>query len=222
MIQCKSLVIRVKVWRERIILGKDIFSITGMAGSSPARRRKSRRRIYTALLLTVIIVIGVYFLYFAPGPPIVVDFSFQMSIQISIQAPNGTKVSFLGQDTPVGVAGYPWHNHTYDGQGAIINNVAHYPVYSEQNPDPYPGYTVIHVASTVNRLYFLSDYFSVWGKPLGQNNTAGIPAQGSSYWQMCTGKPPNQQLGHWGQEVLTSTLRVTIVYFNSTKGPGCL
>src|SRR5438094_6568235 len=87
-----------------------------MAGSSPARRRKSRRRIYTALLLTVIIVVGVYFLYFSPGPPIVVDFTFQMSIQISIQAPNGTKVSFLGQDTPVGVAGYPWHNHTYDGQ----------------------------------------------------------------------------------------------------------
>ena len=187
-----------------------------MVSSSAAQRRRKRRLISVALMLTVIIVVGVYFLYFS-NPPIAVTFTFKVSIQIS----NSTYVRFLGQDTPVGVAGFPWNNHTYDGQGAVINGVDHYPIYSEQNPNPYPGYTIIHVASTVNRLYFLSDYFSVWGKPLGRNNTLGIPSQGSVYWEMCTGTPPGEQLGHWGQQVVSSNLDVTIVYFNSTKGPGC-
>ena len=174
-----------------------------------------RRRIYAALILIVIIAIGIYF-YFQ-SPPLAVNFTFQLSIQIS----NSTNVRFLGQQTPVGVAGFAWNNHTYDGQGAIINGVAHYPIYSEQNANPYPGFTIIHVASTVNRLYYLSDYFSVWGQPLGRNNTLGISSYKTVYWDMCIGSPPGEQFGNWGQQVLVPNLEVTLVYFNSTKGIGC-
>lgn len=188
-----------------------------MATSKAAQRKKSQRRVYVAFTLMVIITIGVYLLYFTPGPPVAVSFSFQMSIQIS----NGTSVRFIGYSTPVGIVGWPWNNHTYDGQGPVIDGVSHYPVYSDQPPNPYPGFTIIHVASTVNRLYYLSDYFSVWGKPLGSANTIGISSNSTFLWQMCTGTPPGEQLGHWGAEVLVPNLEVTLVYYNPAKGPGC-
>src|SRR5207244_10972782 len=105
--------------------------------------------------------------------------------------------------TPVGY----WVNHTYHRDGAK----GVYPLFS---PNPatvyptgvYPAYTTAYVNSVTNRTYYLSDYFAVWGEPIGKNNTVGYtsPPQSSAYpsswtWWMCVA-PTQSSLGSglWG------------------------
>jgi len=84
------------------------------------------------------------------------------------------------------------------------------------NPaQPYPGYSLIRVVSTIYHNYTLGDFFSVWGMTLGQNDTINIQSAHGNQWSMCVGPSQNSQRpGLWGQEPLVNYNSITLIYDN--------
>jgi hypothetical protein len=203
-----------------------------LAGSKDERADKRPRILYVVPIISVLILVTVYYVAFAtpPSSPLVQNFSFQFSIDLYSQYSNGTPyVQFSFPDRAVGIFGGYWVNHAFDGDG--VKGV--YPIYS---PNPaavypngvYPGYTTAYVRSVTNRTYYLSDYFAVWGEPLGKNNTVGYtsPPQSSAYpsswtWWMCVG-PTQSSLrsGLWGREPLVPGLRIILAYEDTSPCQG--
>ncbi len=161
--------------------------------------------------MAAIVLAGLYFVAFSPiqAPQAAEDFTFKISIQVS----NGTAFSFVIPPA-IGVAGGIWRSHQYDQFGLS----GHYPLYTDQPPANYSGYSIVHVRSSVVRQYYLGDFFAVWGEPIGYNNTLGIPARNSFFWDMCVGGPGNVRPGNWGGEFLVKDLPVELRYSNN----GCI
>jgi hypothetical protein len=114
------------------------------------------------------------------------------------------------------VPGGYWGNHTYDRDG-LDNN---YPVYAYLPTNvSCPNALLIDVKSTVARNYTMGDFFSMWGEPIGPNNTIQIPNSGGMFWVMCEG-PSVQTLqpANWGQEVLATNQTYILTY---TRTAGC-
>ncbi len=167
--------------------------------------RRSRRWLYAGVILAVVLVAGVYALVAAPSPRPVVDFTVGLSIQYEYK---GGQKQFLIPPA-VGVPGGIWAAHQYDSYG--LDN--RYPVYTEDPPNPYPGFSLVHVRSTVAHSFTLGDFFAVYGKPLGRNDTLNIMAvPDGSFWDMCVGSPPAIRAGYWGAEVLADRQNITLVY----------
>lgn len=178
-----------------------------MARSSRTPERRSRRWLYAGIILAVVLVAGVYVLVAAPPPPParpVVDFVFALSIQYHTQG----GFRFLIPPA-IGVPGGIWASHQYDSYG--LNS--RYPVYTEGPPNPYPGYSIIHVRTTAAHPFTLGDFFAVYGQTLGRNDTLGITAvPNGSFWDMCVGSPPAIRAGYWAAEVLADRQNITLVY----------
>lgn len=161
-------------------------------------------------------------LYAATLPPTAQEsFTLQISIKVWSMSQNGSAVSSYIIPPAIGIPGGFWRVSIYDNYGLAGN----YPVYTEKPPPlKYPGYSVIHVASTVNRTYYLGDLFNVWGSQLSPSSTLGLTAPppvgqtqfwNDSYWEMCVG--PNQNSlspGLWGRQPLGPGMEIYLFYFN--------
>ena len=154
----------------------------------PNRRRKRRLILYSVPLLALAILLGVYYVAtVSPQPK--EDFTVPISIQLVQLIQGGHYISYI-PPVNVGVRGGFWFTHQYDGEG--ING--HYPVYGQESPGGNSSYSLIHVRSTVSRTYTLLDFFNVWGKPLGPNDTLTftVPPPASDtrftnqwFWDLC-------------------------------------
>jgi hypothetical protein len=160
----------------------------------------------------VIAVVAFWTIAFTlPGPPPVINFAVNISIQYTQGSVGNNTVQFLPLPA-VGEPGGIWDDAQYDSYG--VDN--HYPVYSDPPPSTgYTGYSEIFVKSKVAHQFTLGDYFNVWGEPLGVNDTYNIPASNvtGDFWSMCIG-PSIDALtaGNWSQQVLTPNLNILLIY----------
>jgi hypothetical protein len=171
-----------------------------------------RRRSYYFLIpiIAFTIIVGSYFASVnLASAPAAMDYTLNISIQIS-NPKNNTQATFALPQIGIGIPGGFWANHTFDAYG--ING--YYPVYVDVPPNPYPGYSPIHVKSRISYNYTLGDLFNVWGQPLGQNNTLNVKAQGGSVdWTMCVGTSPTSlRPGLWAQQRLVSGIDIILSY----------
>ena len=178
------------------------------SGKSGHRRRSSYYFLIPVVAFTIIIGAYVAAVNFATVPA-AMDYTVKISIQIS-NPKNNTQATFALPRQGIGIPGGFWQNHTFDANGIGGD----YPVYVDVPPNPYPGYSAIHVKSRVVYNYTLGDLFSVWGQPLGQNNTLGVQAQGQSVvWTMCFGTSASSlRPGLWGQQRLVSGVDIILSY----------
>lgn len=133
------------------------------------------------------------------------------SLGVSIQYLYNGQVQFLAPQQPgVGVLGGFWGSHLYDGYGLS----GRYPIYAYA-PAAGARFFIIYVRSSTVHQYTLGDFFSVWGQPLGRNNTLQIPAANGDYWAMWVGAPPSIQPGLWASQVLESNKNITLIYSNT-------
>jgi len=187
-----------------------------MARSQTSKKPAKNRLLYAIPLVALIGLASVYILAnnpFAGGPAL--DYTVQMNIQES----NGTAVRFIFPVDPVGESGGSWATHLHDSLGI---DSSHYPVYMDRPPNPYPGYSIIHVKSRSNYTFVLGDFFSVWGMPLGPTNTVNIAVRGNFTWQMCLITSSSQVPSFlWGQEPLHDGMKITLLYYDPNKGLGC-
>ena len=204
-----------------ILVGNSISMVALGRSRNDSPRKPGRIVIYIGIAL-LIAAAGVYVVYLTPGCQTNAALDFGVQISIQIENTNNTKVSFF---VPPGIGnpGNTWANHTFDGFGVC----GHYPLYVDApTSTQYPGYSVIHVKSTVSYNYVLGDFFAVWGYPIGQNKTLNLPSQPAKgvFWFMCVGPDPNNlQQGSWGQEVLKGDSPIILKYGNTgclPRGPG--
>jgi hypothetical protein len=177
-------------------------------------RRKQRRLLFSIpIILTVILALSVAYEVTLSIPP-AEDFTLRMVIQVA--SPSGGFSHVSPPANGIGVPGGQWIANRYDTEGIGHN----YPVFVAPNASR-PGYFLIHVTSRVARNYTLADLFNVWGQPLGPSNTIGIPplADGSVFWTMCVGLPPNQYVvGTWGSQNLSNGIFIALLYANADCG----
>lgn len=181
-----------------------------MARSTKSGRGRSRSYYFLIPIVAFTIILGAYVasVSMANGPA-AMDYTLKISIQIS-NPKNTTQATFAGPQRAIGVPGGYWENHTFDAYGVGGN----YPVYVDSPPNPYPGYSPIHVKSRIAHNYTLGDLFSVWGQTLGQNNTLGVQAQGPNVdWTMCVGTTAtNLRPGLWAAQPLVSGVDIILSY----------
>lgn len=191
-----------------------------MARSRQGQRKKSRNLYYIVPVAAVILTLAVYFLAIAPpgqSQSVAMNYNVQISIQYGSLAQNGSRVFQFVIPSGVGEPGLAWNVHTFDRYGVG----GYYPLYIDPpSGSQYPGYTLIHVVSTVYHNYTLGDFFAVWGMTLGVNSTINKPAANGWSWSMCVG-PQKGSLrpGHWGNETLINYNTITLLYDNTG---GCL
>jgi hypothetical protein len=203
---------------EKLILETDesLFCSIGLARSQNSGKRSKNRLIYAIPLVALIVVGSVYL--FAADPfgfsKPALDYTFQLSIAKS----NGTALQYIFPTVPIGERGGIWATHVHDPLGVD----GRYPVYMDFPPNPYPGYSVIHVRSRSNYTFVFGDFFAVWGMPLGQANTANFAARGNFTWQMCliSGTNPTPSF-LWGQQPLSGGLKIALLFYDPNKGLGC-
>jgi len=189
----------------------------GLARSrEPAPQSKRLRPIIAVAILIVLIAIGAYFLfgYTAAQAKPVMDYQAQISIQVENN--NSSQIKFIVPPM-IGKAGGAWVSHALDQYGVDSN----YPVYTDTPPINYPGYSLIHVRSNTIHNFTLADFFSVWGYPIGPNQTLTFPSHppDGAIWFMCVGPSSNSlRPGLWGAEVLTSDNPIILIYGKT----GCL
>jgi hypothetical protein len=180
-----------------------------MARSRASGRKSRSKYAFTIPIIALVVLASVYVLAtnpFATSAKPALDYTFDINMARS----NGTTIRYIVPTRAVGVAGGFWVNHTYDALG--VN--AHYPIYMDVPPNPYPGYSAVHVRSLVNRQFLLGDFFSVWGVSLGQNNTLNIPAANNYTWEMCLVTGQNQVPSFlWGQQSLSDGIHITLLYY---------
>jgi hypothetical protein len=141
------------------------------------------------------------------------NYSVQISIQYASRNSTGGRVIQYVAPRGAGEAGLAWNSHTYDSNGIECR----YPLYMDapnQNL-PYPGYSQIHVVSSIYHNYTLGDFFDVWGMTLGQNDTINVKAANGNQWSMCVGPSQNaQRPGLWGKEPLVNYNSITLLFDN--------
>jgi hypothetical protein len=187
-----------------------------LARSKQSTGKKWNKLLYVVPILAVIIAATVYVVTMSPGQSVSsakLNYIVEMSIQVENDAPNGTRGLSYIIPSGVGEAGLSWYSHTYDSDGLS----GRYPLYMDApTGQSYPGYSIIHVVSSVNRTYTLGDFFSVWGKTLGQNDTLNLQSDYSANglkWSMCVGQSMQSQLpGHWGKEPLVNGYDIVLLY----------
>lgn len=186
-----------------------------MGRSQKAERKRGRRLFYSIPVIALIIALVAYFPALAPPPVAALNFTVKISIQYSTQTfSNGTNaLQFIGL-SGIGLPGYTWKNHTYDGDGLD----GRYPLYvdppSSASSGQYPGFSVIHVRSRAVRNYTLGDFFAVWGYPIGPSRTFLFDSKpGGPSWSMCVGPSATSlRPGHWGAEVLNQNVPIILRY----------
>jgi hypothetical protein len=174
-----------------------------------------------ALLISLVILLSQIFPY---TPPAAQDFTVQLSIRLAIinqTNPNNPYIRAIVPPT-IGIPGAQiWASTQYSYDGIS----GYYPVYTQMSPNPYPGYTMVHVRSRSNHNYTLGDFFAVWNEKLGENNTLGYTTPPSSsqsssfgsgwFWEMCVKQSGGTLLGvasNWGGQVLRPGMVVILDY----------
>jgi hypothetical protein len=157
------------------------------------------------------------------SPPAAQDFTVQLSIRLAIINSTNPGNPYIRAIVPptIGIPGAQiWASHQYDYDGIG----GYYPVYTQISPNPYPGYTLVHVRSRSIHNYTLGDFFAVWGANLGENNTLGYTTPPSSspssfgstwFWEMCVKQSGGILQGvasNWGGQVLRSGMVVILDY----------
>ncbi len=202
----------------------------------PSRETKNplhqRRRffLYSAPIILLIVILAGY-LALNPAPPVkpALEFTWGITIQVQGVSSNGTRIVqgiFPGVVGVSGVSGAAWATSQYNNYGID----GRYPIYITPQDVQTPNLSedTVHVNSTVVRNYKLSDFFAVWGEPLGQNDTARVQAQWKSsngtangiktfwFWHMYyTVGGGLFSPGQWGAQVLQSRLIVFLCYSDS-------
>jgi hypothetical protein len=178
--------------------------------------QKSRSYLFLIPIIALASAAGVIALAFYNPPQAspVQNYVFQMTIQVTNA--NGSGLHFIIPTQAVGEAGGVWTTHQYDNESV---DSGHYPIYMDGPPNPYPGYSLVHVKSKVNRQYTLGDFFAVWGKSLGQNDTISVKASGNFLWELCTGTSAGTAKYDplWGATPLVPGLAVTLFYYDRTS-----
>ncbi len=190
-----------------------------MARSKQASSNHSRRLLIAIPIIALVGLAGAYALSLTPvnpcpsakGVSLAENFIFELSIQVT----NGTQVQFivppaLGEAQACGGSSAIWADSTFNGYG--IDNL-HYPVYTDAPAEPYPGFSVVHVASKVAQSYTMGDLFNVWGEPLGADRTLNLAAQQPYAWDMCVGtSQSNLQPGNWTAQQLEPSVNIVLRY----------
>ena len=193
-----------------------------MARSRDAGHSNKRLFYIAALVLALVLSVGAYFVASEPAQSCqnttpIMNYSVQISIQVAgTNSTGGRGVQFV-VPKGAGEAGLMWNSHIYDAYGLECK----YPVYMDPpvQGQPYPGYSQIHVVSSIYHNYTLADFFDVWGFPIGQNNTINVTPSNGNQWSMCVGPSRgSQRPGLWGQEPLINYNPITLIYDNI----GCL
>jgi hypothetical protein len=147
-----------------------------------------------------------------PSTPAAMDFTFQLLIQMSNK--DSSQIRAIAPANSIGEAGGFWATTQYNRNGV---DPSHYPVYMDSPATACTPVCLIHVKSRVVHTYTLGDFFTIWGKPLGQNDTLGIPSNGTFQWQLCIGPPGgNQSSNEWGGLVLQSRMQITLFFYDTT------
>lgn len=173
------------------------------------------------MLISLVILLSQIFPY---SPPAAQDFTVQLSIRLAIinqTDPNNPYIRAIVPPT-IGIPGAQiWASTQYSYDGIS----GYYPVYTLKSPNPYPGYTMVHVRSRSIHNYTLGDFFSVWNEPLNESNTLGYTTPPSSsqsssfgsswFWEMCVKQPGGTLRGvasNWGGQVLQSGMVIILDY----------
>lgn len=153
----------------------------------------------------------------ASSPP-AMDFTFKLLIQVANK--NSTSVRAIAPGHTIGEAGGFWASTQYNNDSV---DSSHYPIYMDDPAIACTPVCLIHVKSKIVHSFTLGDFFNVWGQPLGENNTIGVPRNGSFAWEMCLGPTPSTASisNAWGSLGLQSNLDITLFFFDTVKGTGC-
>jgi hypothetical protein len=188
-----------------------------MASSQKASKARSRRLQLLIPLLGLVLVVAIIALSVVPMAPKTAAVDFQSSLVIEVHNRNNeTLVSCVYPKNDVGVVGGFWYNHTLDKYGVD----SHYPVFATiPTSIGCPQALPVEVKSTTVRNYTMGDFFSVWGQPIGLDNTIGLAPSQGMFWVMCVGRSASSlQPGNWGEESLVSNQTYILAY---TRVTGC-
>ena len=162
-------------------------------------------------LLAVAVVFAMVVLP-APSAPAAMDYTFHLLIQTSNK--NSSQVRAIAPGNSIGEAGGYWATTRFNSYGL---DPTHYPVYMDSPAIACTPGCIIHVKSRVIHAYTLGDFFDVWGQPLGQNNTIGVPSKDTFQWELCVGAVGNNvSSSEWGGLVLQDQMRITLFFYDTT------
>jgi hypothetical protein len=200
-----------------------------LANPRKPNRKKFNRLVY---LIPAIALLGVAIVYVVgtlppPSAPAAMNFEDQIVIQMTNNDGSQVLPNIMPAyaTRPIGETGGYWATTEFNSYEV---NAQHYPLYMDIPAVACPSVScVIHVKSRVNYNYTLGDFFAVWGEPLGQNNTVGIPRTTNKYgtfaWEMCVGPTGDDTpfIGPYNSLVLQSQMDITLIFYNTTNGVGC-
>lgn len=185
-------------------------------------RGRARVLLYAIPLVALVGTAVVYGLTVAPASsPAAMDFSFQLLIEVTNKNVTNPQVRAIAPNNGIGIAGGYWASTLYNAYGV---DQGHYPIYMDVPAIACASAVcTIHVKSKVVHQYLLGDFFSVWGQPIGQNDTIGFSRSGNFAWQMCLGSAGTAvSSDQWGGLVLQSQLPlITLDYYDTANGLGC-
>lgn len=147
-----------------------------------------------------------------PSVPAAMDYTFKLLVEVTNKEGNSTRA--IAPPQAIGEAGGSWNVSAPYSSDSVDSS--HYPVYMDA---PYQACTpvcLIHVKSRIVHTYTLGDFFNVWGQPLSENNTIGIPAKSGFVWEMCIGPDPSTATvsSLWGGQPLQSNIDLTLDFYN--------
>jgi len=174
---------------------------------------------YAIPLIALVVIGGSYALTLQPTPtyPAAMNFTFNLLVDVSNK--NSTQVSAIAPGHPIGEAGGYWATTKYNNDSV---DASHYPIYMDSPGIVCTPVCVMHVKSRVVHPFTLGDLFGVWGQTLGENNTIGVPRNGSFAWQFCVGPPRSAVISNeWGSFVLQANVDLTLYFYDTTTGLGC-
>ncbi len=202
----------------------NIISRRELLGRSKKEKVSGRNRVrYLAIAIPMIALAGVLFVYaFTVLPvtssPAAMDYTFRLLIDVTNKQSN--QVRAIAPAASIGEAGGSWMSTLYNNDSV---DSSHYPVYMDSPSYACTPVCLIHVKSKIVHAYTLGDFFNVWGQPLSENNTIGIPASSGFVWSMCLGPDPSSaSFSHlWGAQPLQSNIDITLYFYNPSGGLGC-
>ena len=169
---------------------------------------------YGIPLVALLAVTVVYALVVLPAPSVPAAMNYTLQLLIQTSNKNSSQIRAIAPANSIGEAGGDWHTSQYSSYGV---DSTHYPVYMDSPLTACTPVCTIHVKSAVVHAYTLGDFFNVWGQPLGQNNTIGVPAKGNFLWELCVGSVGNNVINNeWGGLVLQDQMRITLFFYDFT------